>query len=92
MADRYSYIPSVGLLVAIVWSAAEWYDRQLSSRPVLIALRLAAAALLLTTYRQIGHWKNDISLFSYTDAVTDGNWMAELKWAQALAPGRFGRC
>jgi len=85
MADRYSYIPSIGLLVAIVWPAADWYDRQISVRPPLIAIGVCiTAALLPMTYCQIGLWKNDIRLFSYTDSVTQDNWMAELKLAQAL--------
>ncbi len=86
MADRYSYIPSIGLLVAIVWLAADWYDRHVSFRPLLIAITVCAtAALLPVTYRQIGLWKNDLRLFSYTDSVTQDNWMAELSMARALA-------
>jgi tetratricopeptide (TPR) repeat protein len=85
MADRYSYIPSIGLLVAIVWSTANWYDRHKAFRPLLIAISVCAtSALLPMTYRQIGFWKNDLILFSYTDAVTQDNWMAELKMAEAL--------
>jgi tetratricopeptide (TPR) repeat protein len=86
MADRYSYIPCIGLLVAIVWSVADWYDRQRSVRPLLIAIGVCAPiALLPMTYHQIGLWKNDLTLFTYTSSVTERNWMAEGIVAQALA-------
>jgi tetratricopeptide (TPR) repeat protein len=78
MADRYSYIPCIGLLVAIVWSAADWYDRQKSVRPLLIAIGVCATiALLPMTYRQIGRWRNDLTLFTYTCSVTQENWFCE---------------
>ena len=86
MADRYSYIPSIGLLVAIVWYAAEWYDRQKSIRPFLVTIGACVTlALLPMTYHQIGLWKNDLTLFTYTSSVTQDNWMAEGIVAQALA-------
>ena len=38
MADRYSYLPSIGLLIAVVWSVSDWCDRYASARPLLITL------------------------------------------------------
>jgi len=86
MADRYSYIPSIGLLVAIIWSLADWYDRQKSVRPLLTAIGVCATiALLPMTYRQIGLWKNDLTLFTHTCSVTQENWFCEGILADVLA-------
>ena len=85
MADRYSYIPSIGLLIAIVWLFAHWYDRQRSIRPLLVAMGACATIVLLPmTYRQIGFWKNDFTLFTYTCAVTQENWFCEGVLADVL--------
>jgi Flp pilus assembly protein TadD len=86
MADRYSYIPSIGLLIAIVWLAADWYDRQKSVRPFLLSIGVCATiALVPMTYRQIGLWKDDLTLFTYTCSVTEGNWLCEGILANVLA-------
>jgi hypothetical protein len=86
MADRYSYIPCIGLLIAILWAAADWSDHQPSVRPVLTALGLCAAvALIPMTYRQIGLWRNDVVLFTYTCSVTQENWYCEGILANVLA-------
>lgn len=77
MADRYSYIPSIGVLIALVWAVAE-FTRRLPHRP--IVLGVAASAVVATsaaaTGHQLGYWKNSVTLFEHTIAVTDDNWMA----------------
>ena len=78
MADRYAYLPFVGLFIMLCWSAAEWAgQRRLSTQwlvgPAVVVL-LALAAL---TYRQIGLWSDNLALWSYTLQVTTGNYEAE---------------
>jgi Flp pilus assembly protein TadD len=75
-ADRYTYIPMVGLSIALAWGAAEF----LRSRPSLrkpvaaaaVAVCLACAAL---TWRQVGYWRDTITLFRHSLSVTSGNYL-----------------
>src|SRR6476620_5643740 len=73
MADRYSYIPHIGLFIMIAFAAAEL----LKSPPVLATL--AGAVILLSCIRsfdQVEHWQNTQTLFTHALAVTHDNEVA----------------
>jgi hypothetical protein len=75
MADRYSYLPSVGLFIAVVWETARW----IRGRPLrVVAACGAIAAMALTATRQVRFWSDTTALFEHADAVTTGNWTAHL--------------
>src|ERR1039458_5032891 len=62
----------------ICWGVAEWADRQHVSMAWLAGLSMAALlALAPVTHRQIGYWKDDLTLWSHATQVTSGNWEAE---------------
>jgi tetratricopeptide (TPR) repeat protein len=71
MADRYSYIPGIGLFIAVVWAA-----RGLGGRAPAILGGLAAAICLVLTARQAATWKNDRTLFLHAIQNTTGNFIA----------------
>jgi protein O-mannosyl-transferase len=75
MADRYSYIPSIGLFIAVVWAAREWGAR-LGARAPAILGGLGAAICLVLTARQAACWKNDQTLFQHAIQNTTGNFIA----------------
>jgi tetratricopeptide (TPR) repeat protein len=86
MADRYTYVPSIGIFVMIAWGApealAQWrYRRQ--------ALSAAAAALVIVlmvlTHAQAGYWKDSVALFGHAAAVTRNNDVAYLNMGVALS-------
>jgi len=86
MADRFVYVPIIGLLLAIVWgahdAAARWRQRDFT----LSACATAAALLCLAlTHRQIGYWKNHGTLFRHALAVTENNADAHYNLATRLA-------
>ena len=85
MADRYTYIPLLGIFVIVVWSAGEPAARLSISLRFLGAL---ASALLLAyssiTVLQISYWKNSFTLFQHALAVTQNNSIAELNFGEAL--------
>ena len=70
MADRYSYIPLIGLFVAIAWSAAAAVARWPGVRSWVaagaVASLLACAGL---TWQQAGYWRNSTNLFEHALAV-----------------------
>ncbi len=89
-ADRYTYLPSIGLSIAIVWGAlalVPLVDRQrrVLVPAALVALAaLALAALALASWRQLGTWRDSASVFARALAVTEGNFLAHVNLGQAL--------
>jgi Tfp pilus assembly protein PilF len=77
MADRYTYIPSIGLFIVLVWSAHDLTRRWQFQRSF-FGLIAAAVALIwvLKTREQIGIWKNNETLFGHAIAVTRNNYIA----------------
>ena len=74
LADRYTYIPSLGLLLVLVWGArdlaAQWRGRAVVST----VLATAAAVLCVAmTRRQIGYWQDDETVWTRALAVTGRN-------------------
>src|SRR5262245_28892181 len=90
-ADRYTYLPLVGIYVAAVWSAAEAAVRLRVPRRLLAAgFAALLAALAVATRAQIAHWRDTVSLFERALAVTAPNPVAHVMMAKALASqGRF---
>jgi protein O-mannosyl-transferase len=71
MADRYAYLPFVGLFVMVCWGAAEWGQTQKISAAWMAAPALVVlAAFAALTYRQIGYWRDSETLWSYALRVT----------------------
>ncbi len=85
MADRYAYVPLIGIFVMVVWGIADWAD----SRDVAPGLRWAVSVAILAafsflTWRQIGYWRSDIDVWSHTLELTKVNYLAETNLASAL--------
>ena len=77
MADRYMYVPMIGLLVMIAWSIPDPARMSVAGvRAVTAAAILAIAALMAQTALQVGRWKDSVTLFSHAVAVTDRNYVA----------------
>ncbi len=90
MADRYTYVPLVGMFVMAAWGAPDLFSRLPARR---IALPAAAAAIVLActvvTYAQVAHWQDAWTLWTHTLAVTRDNEAAEIAVAAML--GMQGR-
>jgi tetratricopeptide (TPR) repeat protein len=70
-ADRYTYIPSIGIIIAIVWLVADLTKGK--SRPGALAAAAVLAALALTTWLQLSYWRDDVTLFQHAIASTSAN-------------------
>ena len=85
MADRFTYVPSIGLFILVVWSVN---DILISTPPKQkIAALLGTAALvgcLAITSIQIKYWRSSITLFRHALAVTRDNYIACACLSQAL--------
>ena len=84
MADRFAYLASLGLAVAIVWSVP-WPTRTAARKAVVLGGAFVLAALAFFTVRQIGYWRDPFTLFNHALAVTDDNWVAHSHLADELA-------
>lgn len=85
MADRYTYLPLVGLLVMLVWGLNEWGKRGRHTRWALpVAGGVAALLCALRTQRQISYWKDSESLSRHAIAVTRNNAVALENLGRAL--------
>jgi protein O-mannosyl-transferase len=66
MADRYMYVPMIGLLIAVAWELARWR----------MAAPVVVAACAVLSWRQIPVWKDGLTLFTHALAVTQANFVA----------------
>jgi tetratricopeptide (TPR) repeat protein len=89
MADRYHYLPSIGLFTALVFGVAELATRARVGRAVIAAVAgviLLACAFL--TAKQTAYWRNSETLFTRTLAVTPPNLLIRYNLGHALLQQR----
>jgi Flp pilus assembly protein TadD len=84
MADRYTYVPLVGIFVAAAWGLDAAWDSPVARRLLLVGWVSAGIALALLSARQVTYWKDGVALFSRALAVADGNALAHNNLAVAL--------
>jgi protein O-mannosyl-transferase len=85
MADRYAYLPYIGLFLMICWTVAEWASRHnigiraLAAVSILLVIALAAVA-----HVQLSNWKDNVTLWTHALEVTPDNSIAETSLGSAL--------
>jgi tetratricopeptide (TPR) repeat protein len=85
MADRYAYLPMIGLFIVAVWGGAELLTQLQTSAAVQFAI--AAAVLIVyasLAFLQINYWHSSYTLFSHALRVTTHNGIAEDNFGAAL--------
>ena len=90
-ADRYTYVPLIGIFVGLAWSVP-----MVSSRWGRVAVGAASALVVagfaLQARRQVSTWRDDVTMFEHAISVTDGNYHAWRGLGSAyLAGGRPDR-
>ena len=84
MADRYTYLPDIGLFIMLTWAAADFFEaRHRTVLPTVAAIAILAACVDITS-RQIKYWRNSITLFSHAILATTDNSVAYACLGQAL--------
>ena len=85
-ADRYTYLPQIGLYILLTWGAAELCRSWRHRRAVLgFAASVILAGLMAGGYVQTGYWKDSYSLWAHTLACTTENPVAHYNFGYALA-------
>ena len=88
-ADRYTYLPQIGLYLMAAWGAAEWCRTRRYPRAVLGCAGAAIlAGLIAAAHVQTGYWRNGLSLWTHTLACTSGNWLAHKNLGSELEKQR----
>jgi protein O-mannosyl-transferase len=86
MADRFMYVPAIGLFLALVWGV---HGMATDSERLRVALGLASLSAVILcvvlSRRQLGYWKNSEALFQHAVAVTESNYVARIHFGTALA-------
>jgi protein O-mannosyl-transferase len=90
MADRYTYVPMIGLSIAVVWGANEWVAHfPRLKAPIAALTAILLVALAGTTVWQLGHWSSPERLFTRALQVTRNNYVAHNNLGNVLdASGR----
>ena len=86
MADRFVYVPIIGVLIMIAWAAADMFFA-LRTRPVAVGVLFAGVLLYFVgaAVSQVRHWKDSETVFRRALAVTQRNYFAHINLADALA-------
>lgn len=76
-ADRYSYIPLIGIFVMLVWGVTDlWQLYFRSKRALVMATLLILAACSMLTWKQVSLWKDSATLFNHAREATKNNYVA----------------
>ncbi|HWD17912.1 MAG TPA: tetratricopeptide repeat protein [Verrucomicrobiae bacterium] len=86
IADRYTYVPSVGIFIMVVWSAADAsVGRALARWAGAVAASAAVSVCFVLTFFQVGYWHDTGSLFGHAAAVGANNYLAYYNLGSYLA-------
>jgi protein O-mannosyl-transferase len=85
LADRYTYLPLIGLFLILVWLVADLLPRGRYRLALLgVVSGLTLGACLVVTHRQLRHWHNSETLARHALRVTQGNYLAAINLGAAL--------
>ena len=82
-ADRYTYLPQIGIYVAVTWLVAEWRC-EWPRRSLGSLMAGVVAVLMICAWKQTAYWKDSETLWTHTLACTTGNDVADLGIGNAL--------
>jgi tetratricopeptide (TPR) repeat protein len=84
MADRYTYVPLIGVFIMISWGVSDLTAGWRFRAPTLAAAGAALCVLAFVAWRQAGYWRDDRTLFFHAIEVTSNNYLAEMNLGVAL--------
>ncbi len=84
MADRYAYIPLIGLFIIAAWGMTDILKKYLSPKIIALTAGVVITTLLILTNFQVKYWENNITLFEHALKVTKFNFFAHIGLAGEL--------
>jgi len=85
MADRYAYLPLLGIFIMICWGVADWSsEKRLPAQLLPVVSVIVVLALTIVARRQINYWADNAVLWMHTIEVTAPNYVAEDNLAGTL--------
>jgi tetratricopeptide (TPR) repeat protein len=84
MADRYTYVPLIGLFIMVAWGVPRWIEQRMPRRVMAVAATTLVGLSAVLARFQVGYWKNSETLFRHALEVNNSNWMAHNNLALAL--------
>ena len=96
MADRYTYVPLIGIFIIIAWGVPDLLRSRGLSQSGYVAVPAAIiiiGALTAATWKQVGYWRDSVTLFKHALACTKDNYVAHSNLAAALVrrPGELDK-
>jgi tetratricopeptide (TPR) repeat protein len=86
MANRYMYIPMLGLLIIIAWTVKEFVTNRARWKMVTaVSAAIVLLSAIILVRMQVGHWQNSMTLFEYALKVSKNNAIAENGYGCALS-------
>ena len=85
MADRYAYLPLIGVFIMFCWSVADWGAQRRVSTTWLWSGAIAVLLMLAwMAHQQVDYWEDNVTLWTRALQVTRNNWVAEDNLGGAL--------
>lgn len=89
MADRYTYLPLIGIFIAVVWGVSDFLQSFTIGHKVMSAIGYSLALLIIAalcgcTWKQVGYWHNSYTLFSHAARITRENAVVDNNLGLAL--------
>lgn len=85
MADRYTYVPLIGLFIIVAWGMADISAKWRYQKTVVAVFSsIILIFYMVCTWFQVGYWQNSITLFKHTVEVTHNNSIAHCALGHAL--------
>jgi len=85
MADRYTYIPFIGLFVIVVWGFSDFLKIFKNKKILIIPISLAIIPILAAlTWSQVRYWADNFTLYEHAITVTKNNYVAHSNLGAAL--------
>ncbi len=88
MADRYAYLPFIGIFIMITWGGTAYLESLRRGKSIMVTVALSAIVFFsLCTWVQVQYWQDSVRLFRRALEVTSGNWVAHNNLGSALLKG-----
>lgn len=93
LADRWAYLPMIGLFIMVVWGLSDLLMRfRIKKSALKFLMIIIVCTLIVVSWNQVGYWKTSVTLFKHSVAVTENNYIAHNNLGQGLLlPGETAK-